>query len=78
MEWNCRLARPTVTKKHNEHNMAGVPDTLKIDHADLGTHDWVSQSYKKQPGLDQCHRDKNVEISKKHGNTLFSTLRISR
>jgi hypothetical protein len=28
-----------------------------------------------QPGLDQRHRDKNGEISKKHGNTLISTLR---
>jgi hypothetical protein len=29
----------------------------------------------KQPGLDNRHRDKNGEISKKHGNTLISTLR---
>jgi hypothetical protein len=29
----------------------------------------------KQPGLDHRHRDKNGEISKKHGNTLISTLR---
>ena len=29
----------------------------------------------KQPGLDQRHRDKNGEISKKHGNTLVRTLR---
>jgi hypothetical protein len=29
----------------------------------------------KQPGLDQRHRDKNGEISRKHGNTLISTLR---
>lgn len=28
-----------------------------------------------QPGLDHRHRDKNGEISKKHGNTLVSTLR---
>src|SRR5450759_3780213 len=28
-----------------------------------------------EPGLDQRHRDKNGEISKKHGNTLISTLR---
>ena len=28
-----------------------------------------------QPGLDSRHRDKNGEISKKHGNTLFGTLR---
>jgi len=28
-----------------------------------------------QPGLDQRHRDKNGEISRKHGNTLISTLR---
>ena len=28
-----------------------------------------------QPGLDQRHRDKNGEISKKHGNTLVRTLR---
>jgi hypothetical protein len=28
-----------------------------------------------QPGLDRRHRDKNGEISKKHGNTLISTLR---
>jgi hypothetical protein len=28
-----------------------------------------------QPGLDGRHRDKNGEISKKHGNTLISTLR---
>ena len=26
-------------------------------------------------GLDNRHRDKNGEISKKHGNTLISTLR---
>jgi hypothetical protein len=29
----------------------------------------------KDPGLDGRHRDKNGEISKKHGNTLISTLR---
>ncbi len=29
----------------------------------------------KQPGLDQHHRDKNGEISRKHGNTLIGTLR---
>ena len=29
----------------------------------------------KQPGLDGRHRDKNGRISKKHGNTLISTLR---
>jgi hypothetical protein len=29
----------------------------------------------KQPGLDQRRRDKNGEISKKHGNTLVRTLR---
>jgi hypothetical protein len=29
----------------------------------------------KEPGLDGRHRDKNGEISKKHGNTLVSTLR---
>ena len=28
-----------------------------------------------QRGLDQRHRDKNGEISKKHGNTLVRTLR---
>ena len=28
-----------------------------------------------QPGLDQRHRDKNGEISKKHRNTLVRTLR---
>jgi hypothetical protein len=28
-----------------------------------------------QPGLDRRHRDKNGEISKKHGNTLVRTLR---
>jgi len=28
-----------------------------------------------QPGLDQRHRDKTSEISKKHGNTLVRTLR---
>jgi hypothetical protein len=28
-----------------------------------------------QPGLHGRHRDKNGEISKKHGNTLVSTLR---
>jgi hypothetical protein len=28
-----------------------------------------------QPGLDGRHRDKNGEISKKHGNALISTLR---
>jgi hypothetical protein len=28
-----------------------------------------------QPGLEQRHRDKNGEISKKHGNTLVRTLR---
>jgi len=31
----------------------------------------------KQPGLDQRHRDKNGEISRKHGNTLVRTLRRS-
>ena len=30
-----------------------------------------------QPGLDHRHRDKDGEISKKHGNTLVSTLRIA-
>jgi hypothetical protein len=29
----------------------------------------------KQPGLDDRHRDKNGEISRKHGNTLVGTLR---
>jgi hypothetical protein len=29
----------------------------------------------KQPGLDQRHRDKNGEISRKHGNALVGTLR---
>ena len=29
----------------------------------------------KEPGLDDRHRDKNGEISKKHGNTLVGTLR---
>jgi hypothetical protein len=28
-----------------------------------------------QRGLDSRHRDKNDEISKKHGNTLIGTLR---
>lgn len=28
-----------------------------------------------QTGLDHRHRDKNGEISRKHGNTLVSTLR---
>ena len=28
-----------------------------------------------QPGLDGRHRDKNGEISRKHGDTLVSTLR---
>ncbi len=28
-----------------------------------------------QPGLDHRHRDANGEISRKHGNTLVSTLR---
>ncbi len=28
-----------------------------------------------QTGLDQRHRDKNGEISRKHGNTLVRTLR---
>lgn len=28
-----------------------------------------------QPGLGGRHRDKNGEISRKHGNTLISTLR---
>jgi hypothetical protein len=28
-----------------------------------------------QPGLDGRHRDKDGEISRKHGNTLVSTLR---
>jgi hypothetical protein len=29
----------------------------------------------KGPGLDNRHRDKNGEISRKHGNTLVRTLR---
>ncbi len=29
----------------------------------------------KEPGLDHRHRDKNGQISKKHGNTLVRTLR---
>jgi hypothetical protein len=29
----------------------------------------------KQPGLDGRHRDRDGEISRKHGNTLVSTLR---
>lgn len=29
----------------------------------------------KEPGLDSRHRDKNGEISRKHGNTLVRTLR---
>ncbi len=29
----------------------------------------------KEPGLDKRHRDKDGEISRKHGNTLVRTLR---
>ena len=29
----------------------------------------------KEPGLDDRHRNKNGEISRKHGNTLIGTLR---
>jgi hypothetical protein len=29
----------------------------------------------KEPGLDDRHRDKNGQISRKHGNTLIGTLR---
>jgi hypothetical protein len=29
----------------------------------------------KEPGLDNRHRDKNGEISRKHGNTQIGTLR---
>jgi len=29
----------------------------------------------KEPGLDDRHRDKDGEISRKHGNTLVRTLR---
>ena len=29
----------------------------------------------KEPGLDNRHRDKNGQISRKHGNALISTLR---
>jgi hypothetical protein len=29
----------------------------------------------KEPGLDDRHRDKNGEISRKHGNTVVRTLR---
>jgi hypothetical protein len=29
----------------------------------------------KQPGLHERHRDKNGEISRKHGNALIGTLR---
>ena len=29
----------------------------------------------KEPGLENRHRDKNGEISRKHGNTLVGTLR---
>jgi len=29
----------------------------------------------KEPGLDDRHRDRNGEISRKHGNTLVRTLR---
>ncbi len=28
-----------------------------------------------QPGLDNCHRDKEGELSRKYGNTLIGTLR---
>jgi hypothetical protein len=35
------------------------------------------RSAMKQPGLDQRHRDKSGEISRKHGNTLVRTLRKS-
>ena len=31
-----------------------------------------------QPGLDGRHRDKDGEISKKHGNTLIGTLPETR
>ena len=33
------------------------------------------ERHMKEPGLDSRHRDKNGEISKKHGNTLVSSLR---
>ena len=29
----------------------------------------------KEPGLDHRHRDRNGQISRKHGNTLIGTLR---
>ena len=31
----------------------------------------------KQPGLHDRHRDKNGEISRKHGDTLLGTLRMT-
>jgi hypothetical protein len=31
----------------------------------------------KQPGLDKRHRDKDGEISRKHGNTVVATLRLT-
>jgi len=39
------------------------------------THQTKEAIMTKEPGLDGRHRDKNGEISKKHGNTLISTLR---
>jgi hypothetical protein len=35
----------------------------------------LGDNYHEAAGLDQRHRDKNGEISRKHGNTLISTLR---
>jgi hypothetical protein len=46
-----------------------------LDHAGILAHCTKEIVMTKDPGLDGRHRDKNGEISKKHGNTLISTLR---
>jgi hypothetical protein len=41
----------------------------------VGVDPTLKETKMDQPGLDHRHRDKNGEISRKHGNTLIGTLR---
>jgi predicted transcriptional regulator len=49
--------------------------TLHVEIDPFSQNDRLEIKTTKQPGLDDRHRDKDGEISRKHGNTLVSTLR---
>jgi hypothetical protein len=50
-------------------------DSIGLQAQQLVRHRSGGRKAMKEPGLDHRHRDKNGEISRKHGNTLVRTLR---